>query len=445
MRAMTGTGRQHGDTGLPGPQPRPASTEGAAGLARAGAAGPDRAQRVAPRGRVLRAGAGFWIVAYGFCVTMAFAAVPAPLYVLYQARDGFGAILVTVIFAAYAVGVVASLLLAGHTSDWLGRRRLMLAALLVSLVSGVVFLTWPTTAGLIVARVISGISVGMLTATATAYLSELHAAARPAARPARAEITSTGANIGGLGLGALLAGLLAQYAGAPLRLPYAVSEALMLAAVVALAAVPETVSRPNPRPAYRAQRIMVPPAQRPLFIAAGCAAATAFALFGFFTSLAPGFLAGTLHEHSHALAGLAAFVVFGSAAVAQIVVAGRELRSQLAIGLAALAAGLVLVTAAVWAASLPLLLAGGALGGAGAGAAFKGCISTVISIAPARSRGEALAGLFVAAYVGITLPVIGLGVATQLLSTRAAVLGFGVVLLAVVAAVSVRLLRRPAA
>ena len=78
-------------------------------------------------------------------------------------------------------------------------------------------------------------------------------------------------------------------------------------------------------------------------------------------------------------------------------------------------------------------------------APFKGCISTVISIAPARSRGEALAGLFVAAYVGITLPVIGLGVATQLLSTRAAVLGFGVVLLAVVAAVSVRLLRRPAA
>jgi MFS family permease len=380
-------------------------------------------------------------VAYGFCVTMAFAAAPAPLYVLYQARDGFGTILVTVIFAAYAVGVVASLLLAGHTSDWLGRRRLMLAALLVSLVSGVVFLVWPATPGLIVARVISGISVGLLTATATAYISELHAASRPRAPLTRAEITATGANIGGLGLGALLAGLLAQYAVAPLRLPYLVFEALMLAAAVALAVVPETVTRPEPLPAYRPQRIMVPPAQRPLFIAAGCAAATAFALFGFFTSLAPGFLADTLHEHSHALAGLAAFVAFGAAAVAQVVVSGRDLRRQLGLGLAGLAGGLVLVTAAVWVPSLPLLLVGGALGGSGAGATFKGCVSTVISIAPSRARGEALAGLFVAAYVGITLPVIGLGIATQLLSTQTAVLGFGAVLLAVVAAVSARLLR----
>jgi MFS family permease len=437
VRAMTGTGRPYRSTG---PQRHKLPLADGASPPGAAQPGADRADPIAARGRGLRASAGFWIVAYGFCVTMAFAAVPAPLYVLYQARDGFGAILVTVIFAAYAVGVVASLLLIGHTSDWLGRRRLMLTALLVSLVSGVVFLTWPATPGLIVARVISGISVGMLTATATAYLSELHATARPGARPAGAEITATGANIGGLGLGALLAGLLAQYAGAPLRLPYLVSEALMLAAAVALAVVPETVSRPSPLPAYRAQRIMVPPAQRRLFIAVGCAAATAFALIGFFTSLAPGFLAGTLHEHSHALAGLAAFIVFGAAAVAQIVVSGRALRSQLRMGLAGLAGGLVLVTAAVWVPSLPLLLIGGALGGSGAGAAFKGCVSTVISIAPPRARGEALAGLFVAAYVGLTLPVVGLGVATQLLSTQAAVLGFGAALLAVVAAVSVRLL-----
>jgi predicted MFS family arabinose efflux permease len=54
----------------------------------------------------------------------------------------------------------------------------------------------------------------------------------------------------------------------------------------------------------------------------------------------------------------------------------------------------VLVTIAVWLPSLALLLVGGAVAGAGAGAAFKGCISTVISIAPRQSRGEALAGLF---------------------------------------------------
>src|SRR6266568_4494788 len=123
-------------------------------------------------------GRGFWIAGYVFAVTMAFSTIPAPLYVLYQARDHFGALLVTVIFAAYAVGVMASLFLAGHISDWLGRRRMIATALGVNMLSGIVFLAWPAVPGLIAGRVISGISIGMLTATTTAYLSELHAAAR---------------------------------------------------------------------------------------------------------------------------------------------------------------------------------------------------------------------------------------------------------------------------
>ncbi len=391
-----------------------------------------------------RYGTGFWLAGYVFMVTMAFSAVPAPLYVLYQARDHFGPLMVTVIFAAYAVGVVVSLLLAGHVSDWLGRRRLVAAAVAVNVISGVIFLAWPSVAGLITGRVVSGVSIGMLTATATAYLSELHAVAWPGARPARAEIVATAANLGGIGLGPLLAGLLAQYAPGPLVLPYLVSEGLMLAGAAALAAVPETVTRPRPRPGYRPQQIKIPAGSRALFAAAGSAAAAGFALFGLFTSLAPGFIAGPLGAPSHALAGLAAFAVFGAAALAQVLVGRAALRRQLGLGLAALAAGLVLITVAVWLPSLGLLLAGGVVAGAGAGAAFKGSISVVIAIAPADARGEALAGLFLAAYIGLTVPVVGLGLATQLLSTPAAVLGFAAVLLAVVAAVSVRLLGRGA-
>ncbi len=291
---------------------------------------------------------------------MAFSAVPAPLYVLYQARDHFGDFLVTVIFAAYAVGVMASLLLAGHLSDWVGRRRMMAVAMTVDMSSGLVFLGWPTVPGLLVGRVMCGISIGMLTATATAYLSELHGAARPGAPPARAEIAATAANLGGLGLGTLLAGVLTQYAADPLRLPYAVSEALMLVAVIALVAAPETVARRSPRPRYRPQRVSVPPADRRLFYAAGFAATAEFALVG-----------------------------------------------------------------------------------GGAGTAFKGSVSTVIAVAPRQARGEALAGLFLAAYIGLAVPVVALGVATQLLSTQLAVLGFAAVLLAVVGLVSSRLLSQP--
>jgi len=250
-----------------------------------------------PETRSRRHNAAFWIVGYTFAVTMAFSALPTPLYVLYQARDGFSTFLVTVIFAAYAVGVVASLFLAGHLSDWAG--------------------------------------VGMLTATATAYLSELHAAARPGAGRSRSEIVATAANLGGIGLGPLLSGLLAQHFWHPLVLPYLVAEALMLIGAVALAVAQETAAVPPRRPAYRPQRVRVPAAQRPLFLAAATAAGVVFALFGVFTSVAPSLLAGVLHNDSHAVAGAVAFAVFGAGAAAQIVLSRATRRTQAGLGLAA--------------------------------------------------------------------------------------------------------------
>jgi MFS family permease len=384
---------------------------------------------------------GFWLVGLVFLVTMAFSGVPAPLYVLYEARDHFGPLMVTVIFAAYAVGVIASLFLAGHLSDWLGRRRMALLAVIVTLGAGVAFLFWPTVPGLLAARVVAGVGVGMLTATATAYLSELDAAGRGGLPRRRAEIIATAANLGGIGLGPLLAGFLAQYAGDPLVVPYLVVEGLLVAGLAGLVLVPETVARPEVRPRYRPQRVSVPAEHRQAFYAASAAAAAEFALFGLFTSLAPGFIAGTLHDTSHALAGTATFAVFGAAALAQIVVSRLALRRQLAFGLAALVLGLALITAAFWLASLALLLVGGVMAGSGAGAAFKGSVTTVLGIARPQARGEALAGLFLAGYVGLAVPVLALGLATQLLSARVAVLGFAVLLVAVIALVSRRLLR----
>ncbi|MFD1048997.1 MFS transporter, partial [Kibdelosporangium lantanae] len=81
----------------------------------------------APQRRQLTHGAGFWVIAAAFTTVMAFATVTTPMFVLYQQRDGFPTVMITVIFAAYAVGVMASLYLAGHVSDWLGRRPVVLA------------------------------------------------------------------------------------------------------------------------------------------------------------------------------------------------------------------------------------------------------------------------------------------------------------------------------
>ncbi len=191
-----------------------------------------------------RYGVGFWTIAAVFVTAMAFSTVPTPLYPIYQAHDGFSTFTVTVVFAVYAVGVLTSLLFAGHVSDWVGRKKIMTSALALELLAAALFLAAPSLPVLIVARLVTGLGVGMLTATATAHLQELHSAHRPGASTRRFEIVSTAANIGGLGLGPLVAGALAQYLDAPLRLPYAVFAVLLLLGVVAIALTPETVRKP---------------------------------------------------------------------------------------------------------------------------------------------------------------------------------------------------------
>jgi MFS family permease len=377
---------------------------------------------------------GFWVVAVAFLLNMGFSAVPTPLYVLYQQRDGISNLMVTVVYAVYAVGVIGSLFLGGHLSDWVGRRRVFVPALLANAVSAVVFIVDPSLAGLIVARVISGVSVGLTTATATSYLAELHASARPAAPQRRAEAVATGANLGGIGVGPLAAGLLAQFAPSPLVLPYVVFGIALIAAAVAVALSPETVRRPDPRPRYRPQRIAVPVAARSVFYAATLAGLAAFAVFGVFNSLVPSFLAGTLHQSSHAIAGAVPFAAFAGGAAAQILGARRPAPVLLRWSIPTVTLGLALTAAAMWSSSLAMFVIGGVITGAGAGLVFKGSLAVAASTAPAESRAEVLAGFFLGAYVGLSVPVVGLGVITQYIPARDAMLVFSALAVLAIAA-----------
>jgi MFS family permease len=380
---------------------------------------------------------GFWIAAVAFLLNMAFSAVPTPLYVLYQQRDHISNFMVTVVYAVYAVGVIASLFLGGHLSDWIGRRRVFVPALLINAVSAIVFVVYPSLAGLILARIVSGISVGLATATATSYLAELHASARPSASRRRSEVVATAANLGGIGFGPLAAGLLAQFAPAPLRLPYVAFGIALIVLAMCVALSPETVSRVEPRPRYRPQRIAVPNSARSLFYAATLAGMAAFAVFGVFNSLVPSFLAGTLHERSHAIAGAVPFAAFAGGAVAQILGARMPTRVLLGRSVPIIVVGLVLTAGAMWSASLAMFVVGGVITGAGGGMVFKGSLAVAASTAPPQSRAEVLAGFFLGAYIGLSVPIVGLGVATMYVSAREAMLVFAA-LAAVAIAGSVR-------
>jgi MFS family permease len=390
---------------------------------------------------------GFWVAAIAFLLNMAFSAVPTPLYVLYQRRDHFSTAMVTVVFGVYAVGVIGSLFLAGHISDWVGRKKVFVPALLFNVASAVIFLFAPSLPGLLIARVVSGISVGLTTATATAYLAELHVGAvgaEAAGTGRRAQIVAISANLGGIGFGPLVAGLLAEYAPEPLRLPYLAFGILLTILAIAVALAPETARRPDVRPTWRPQQIAVPSGRRRLFFAATAAGLASFAVYGMFTSLVPSLLAGELHQTSHAVAGAVVFAAFAAGALAQIGLSRTGIAATLRISPILLLPGLALLVTAIWVPNLTVFVVAGVVTGAGAGLLFRAALIAAGSTAPADSRAEVLAGYFLGAYVGLSVPVVGLGVATEFAPSRDVILFFAIAV-AVAVVASIRAIRSSSA
>ncbi len=394
-----------------------------------------------PRRRRLsvRRPVAFWLVAFVLTATMLGTTLPTPLYVIYQSQWHFSSGIVTVIFASYAAGVLGALLLAGRSSDQVGRRPVLAAALAFSAVSTVVFILAPGLGWLFVGRILSGLSAGLVTGTATAALTETY----EGSSSRRASMVATAANMGGLGLGPLVAGLFAQYGPSPTVLVFEVYLGVLAVAVIGLTAVPETVSARR-KLDLRFTGLGIPVAGRSEFIAAGVAGFAAFALLGLFTALAPSFLGVILHQHSHAVGGAVVFAIFGTAVLAQLVLGRFPSRPVIGAGLGAFLVALALIVAALSEASMALFLAGTIVGGVAVGAVFIGSLSTANRLAPVEVRGRVVSTYFVFAYVGLTIPVIGVGIGSEYFGDFRAVLVCSIVL-AVLCVVSMAGIHRAAA
>ncbi|MFB7496646.1 MFS transporter [Streptomyces sp. NPDC056161] len=346
--------------------------------------------------------------------------LPTPLYELYRRQIGFSELIVTVVFAVYAVGVITALLVAGDFSDVLGRRPMLFCALGLSALSAVCFLCEGGLPLLFAGRVLSGFSAGLFSGAGTAAVLEL----APEARRARAAFAATAANMGGLGLGPLVSGLLAEYAPWPLKLPFLLHLVLLASAAAATCLLPETVRRTVPRPPLRPQGMTVPPEVRGVFTPSALAAFAGFSLLGLFTAVAPDFLARTLGEHNLAVVGAVVFSVFCASTGGQLLMGRVGLRRALPLGCLVLVAGLLLVGASLLLASLPVLLVGALTGGVGQGLAFRAGLTEVGSAAPDARRGATISAFFVVAYVGISVPVVGVGALAVALGVRGAGLVF---------------------
>jgi MFS family permease len=367
----------------------------------------------------------FWLLAFVFTATMLGTTLPTPLYDIYQAQWHFSPAIVTVIYAVYAAGVLAALLLAGRASDQAGRKPVLAMALGSSALSTVVFILAPNVGALFAGRILSGLSAGLMTGTATAALTELI----PASASRRASLVATAVNMGGLGLGPLIAGLLAQYAPNPTVLVFEVYLAVLAAAGLCLFLVPETVS-PRQRLTLSFAGLSIPERGRREFIAAGVAGFAAFALLGLFSALAPTFVGDVLHESSHAVQGAIVFLMLAAGTVTQLLLSRFNSRRVVMAGLGLFLAALALIDAALSQAGMALFLAGTVVGGVAVGAVFLGSLATTNRLAPPGQRGQAISTFFVMCYAGLIIPVVGVGVTSGLIGDFLAVLAFSILLAA---------------
>ena len=361
----------------------------------------------------------FPLLAYAFAAIMTGTTLPTPMYALYGEHLHFSVLTTTIIYATYAGGVLFALIVFGRWSDAIGRRPVLLAGVASAVLSGVVFLFADSVALLLVGRVLSGFSAGVFAGTATAAVIE----AAPPRWRTRAASVATIANIGGLGIGPLLAGVLVEYAPDPLQLSFVVHIVLTVLAAAAVAYAPETSPRTG---SIRVQRVSVPAEVRSMFVIAALAAFAGFAVTGLFTAVAPSFLANVIGIDNHAVAGLIVASIFFASAVGQLASTTVRPQRAVALGCAILVVGMVILAVALHFSSLAGVIAAAVVSGIGQGISFSRGLAAVMDGAPADRRAEVSSTYFVVAYIAISLPVVGEGLASQAWGLRTAGLSFAV-------------------
>ena len=357
---------------------------------------------------------------------------PSPLYGTYRELWGFSPLVLTLVYATYAFGVLGALLLAGRISDDVGRRPVLLVALGTLMASTVLFMVADSVAWLFVARAVQGVATGLALGAASAALLDLH----PRRDPAGVGLTNGVVSAGGMGLGVLVSAALVELAPAPRVLPYVALFVLFAIAFAGALRMPEPVAQRS-RLRLRVERPSVPRAVRPAFLLAALGVISSWSIGGLFLSLGPQLAAELFHSTNHLVTGISVFALAGSAAAAQLAFGRSVPWAGASAGSIALAAGTLMIVAATSAGSASLYLAGSVVGGAGFGVAFLGALRALSAVIPPEHRGAVMSAFYVVAYAALSVPAIIAGMVVTPLGLQPTFEIFGSVIAAIALLVAV--------
>lgn len=368
--------------------------------------------------------------AYAFVIVMLGTTLPTPLYPIYGAEFEFSSFMITIIYAVYAIGVIGALLIFGKLGDRIGHRYILIPGVIISAVSALVFLVAGDVTVLFIGRVLSGISAGLFTGTATATLVNL----APRHKQGTASMIASGINMLGLGLGPLLAGFFAEYFSYPLRLVFIVDFAILIPAFIFVWLMTDPV-KTKQKAHLEIQKLSIPSEVRATFIRAVIPGFAGFSMLGLFTAVSPSFLQEVLQFDNKAVLGVIVFSIFAASALSQLLFTNTSDRFVLPFGSATLLIGAILVGIALLTRSLSLLVIGAIISGLGQGLSFRAGLASVNAKTDSGERGEVTSSFFVIVYIALSIPVVGVGLLAKWIGLQMAGIVFSIIvgLLALIA------------
>ena len=348
----------------------------------------------------------FIIVTITTLILLMGATIPTPLYGIYRNEFALSQISITLIYAAYSVGVVPTLFFFGPLGDTIGRKPLLILALVISIIGTAIIGLAPGLEWLIIGRLAQGVGIGAVLGNATAALVELESHGNKQ----RASQVASMALLGGLGLGPLIAGLMAQYLSYPTLLPYILEIVLLLIVLILVLTIKGGTSRNIS--GFNIRRPTIPKAKWS-FISASLASAIVLAMSGLYFSLAPSYAQNILSTNNIAVGGIiSSTMVFTSVLIQYILWDRFPIRLEL-FGLLSVIIGLIFILLTSTYHIFALFITGAIISGIGFGTTFMGAVNVINRISPEDKRGDVSSSFYAISYFALGIPIIGLGIAAQ--------------------------------
>lgn len=352
---------------------------------------------------------------------LAASSAPTPLYQVYQDNLHFSAAMLTAIFGVYAVSLLAALLTVGSLSDYLGRKPVIFAALLLNIVAMLLFINADSTAYLLAARALQGFATGTATAVLSATLLDTDRVRGP--------MLNSLAPMLGMASGGLGSGLLVEFAPRPTQLIYYTLLGLMVLQALYVWRLPETVSRIPGALKSLAPTLHVPPqARRALWLAMPLNVAV-WALGGFVSSLAPSLVRAATGSTSHLIGGGLVAVVTLSGAVMIYSLRNRAADKVMRLSAALLAVGVGLLLIAVQTATLWLFFVASVIAGLGFGGGFMGSVRSIVGLALPHERAGLMSAFYILSYLAFCVPALLAGNLSRVFGLVATTDGYCAVLI----------------